>query len=144
MRAFYASLAPSSEASAPLRDELRNRGYLPILFDFEKPANQTTDETITLLARMARFIIADVSDAKSVLQELRGIIPDVPSVSVQPLILRSQEEPGMFDFFNPRLRPSVLAAHRYDTPEQLIANLDRVIRRAELNRETLAQALRVS
>jgi DNA invertase Pin-like site-specific DNA recombinase len=35
---------------------------------------------------------------------------------VQPLLLRSQEEPGMFDFFNPRLRPSVLETHRYDTP----------------------------
>jgi Pentapeptide repeats (8 copies) len=37
-----------------LRDELRKRDYLPILFDFEKSASRTTDETITLLARMAR------------------------------------------------------------------------------------------
>jgi len=41
-----------------LRDELRKRDYLPILFDFDKPASRTTDETITLLARMARFVIA--------------------------------------------------------------------------------------
>jgi uncharacterized protein YjbI with pentapeptide repeats len=52
-----------------LRDELRRRNYLPVVFDFEKPPSQTTDETITLLARMARFVIADISDAKSVLQE---------------------------------------------------------------------------
>jgi hypothetical protein len=121
-----------------IRDELRNRDYLPILFDFDKPASQTTDETITLLARMARFVIADISDAKSVLQELRAIVPDVPSVAVQPLILRSQEEPGMFDFFNPRLRPSVLETHRYDTPEQLIADLgDRVIHPAEIKVQEL-------
>src|SRR5262249_55718333 len=50
-----------------LRDELRKRGYIPILFDFEKPRGRDTDETITLLARMARFIVADISDAKSVL-----------------------------------------------------------------------------
>jgi uncharacterized protein YjbI with pentapeptide repeats len=124
-----------------MRNELRKRGYLPILFDFDKPANQTTDETITLLARMARFVIADISDAKSVLQELRAIIPEVPSVAVQPLILRSQEEPGMFDFFNPRLRPSVLETHRYDTPEQLIADLgERVIRPAELKVQELRPA----
>jgi hypothetical protein len=49
-----------------LREELRKRNYLPILFDFDKPTNQTTDETITLLARMSRFVIADISDAKSV------------------------------------------------------------------------------
>jgi hypothetical protein len=50
-----------------LRDELRNRNYLPILFDFHKPVSRNTDETITLLVRMARFVIADISDAKSIL-----------------------------------------------------------------------------
>jgi uncharacterized protein YjbI with pentapeptide repeats len=104
-----------------LRDELRRRNYLPILFDFDKPTSQTVDETVTLLARMARFVIADISDAKSVLQELRAIVPDIPSLPVQPLIVATQEEPGMFDFF--RRYPWVLEAHRYDTQEQLIANL---------------------
>jgi uncharacterized protein YjbI with pentapeptide repeats len=62
-----------------LRAELRKRDYLPILFDFEKPRSRDTDETITLLAKMARFVIADISDAKAVLQELRAIEPDLPS-----------------------------------------------------------------
>ena len=114
-----------------LRDELRKRDYLPILFDFEKPTSQTTDETITLLARMARFVIADISDAKAVLQELRAIVPDLPSVPVQPIILAMQEEPGMFDFY--RNRPSFLNVHRYASQEQLIADLgEKVIRPAEL------------
>jgi uncharacterized protein YjbI with pentapeptide repeats len=73
-----------------LREELRKRDYLPILFDFEKPRSRDTDETITLLARMARFIVADISDAKSVLHELRAIVPDLPSVPVQPIILAMQ------------------------------------------------------
>jgi hypothetical protein len=114
-----------------LREELRHRNYLPILFDFDKPASQTRDETITLLARMARFVVADISDAKSVLQELRGIVPDLPSVSVQPVILATQEEPGMFDFY--RNRPSFLTVYRYADQEQLLADLgDKVIRPAEL------------
>ena len=114
-----------------LREELRNRGYLPILFDFEKPRSRDTDETITLLARMARFIIADISDAKSVLQELRAIVPDLPSVPVQPIILAIQEEPGMFDFY--RNRPSFLTVHCYADQEQLLVDLgDKVIRPAEL------------
>ncbi|MBV9201529.1 MAG: pentapeptide repeat-containing protein, partial [Alphaproteobacteria bacterium] len=89
-----------------LRDELRKRDYVPILFDFDKPISRTTDETVTLLARMARFVIADISDAKSVLQELRTIVPELPSVPVQPVIVATQEEPGMFDFY--RGRPSFL------------------------------------
>jgi hypothetical protein len=109
-----------------LRDELRKRNYLPILFDFEKSASLSTDETITLLARMARFVIADISDAKSVLQELRAIVPELPSVPVQPVIIASQEEPGMFDFY--RHYPWFLPVHRYDTPAQLLSELsDRVI-----------------
>jgi hypothetical protein len=113
-----------------LREELRKRNYLPILFDFDNPVSQTLDETITLLARMARFVIADISDAKSVLQELRGIVPDLPSVPVQPVIIASQEEPGMFDFL--RRYPWFLPVHRYDTPAQLLNELnDRVIEPSE-------------
>jgi len=114
-----------------LREELRQRKYLPILFDFEKPRSRNTDETITLLARMARFVVADISDAKSVLQELRAIVPDLPSVPVQPIILAMQEEPGMFDFY--RNFRSFLNVHRYASQEQLIADLgEKVIRPAEL------------
>jgi uncharacterized protein YjbI with pentapeptide repeats len=113
-----------------LRDELRKRDYLPILFDFDKPTSQTTDETITLLARMSRFVIADISDAKSVLQELRAIVPDLPSVPVQPVITATQEEPGMFDFF--RKFRSFLEVHHYNNQQQLIDELgDRVIDPAE-------------
>jgi uncharacterized protein YjbI with pentapeptide repeats len=113
-----------------LREQLRQRDYLPILFDFEKPRSLDTDETITLLARMARFVIADISDAKSVLQELRAIVPDLPSVPVQSIILATQEEPGMFDFY--RNRPSFLAVHRYADQKELLADLrDKVIRPAE-------------
>jgi hypothetical protein len=113
-----------------LRDELRKRDYLPILFDFDKPTSRNTDETITLLARMARFVIADISDAKSVLQELRAIVPDLPNVPVQPVIIASQEEPGMFDFY--RRFPWFLPVHRYDEPAQLLTELsDRVIKPSE-------------
>jgi hypothetical protein len=113
--------ADRKEVLDALREELRKRNYLPILFDFEKPRSRDTDETITLLARMARFIVADISDAKAVLQELRGIVPDLPSVPVQPIILAMQEEPGMFDFY--RNRPSFLPVHRYVSQEQLLADL---------------------
>jgi uncharacterized protein YjbI with pentapeptide repeats len=82
-----------------LREALRTRDHLPIVFDFTLPRSQTTDETISTLAHMARFVIADLTDAKSVLQELRAIVPNSPSVLVQPILLASQEEPGMFDFF---------------------------------------------
>jgi hypothetical protein len=125
-----------------LREELRQRDYLPILFDFGKLKSRDTDETITLLARMAKFVIADISDAKAVLQELRAIVPDLPSVPVQSIILATQEEPGMFDFY--RNRPSFLTVHRYADQERLLADLgDKVIRPAELKVQELSRLNRI-
>ncbi len=114
-----------------LREELR-KDYVPILFDFEKPRTRDTEETITLLARMARFIIADVTDAKAVLQELHAIVPELPSVPVQSIILATQEEPGMFDHYR-NVTHFLKPVHRYTDQEQLLADLgDKVIRPAEL------------
>jgi uncharacterized protein YjbI with pentapeptide repeats len=104
-----------------LRKELRQRDYLPVLFDFEKPGSRSTLETVSTLAHMARFVIADLTDAKSVLQELQAIVTTNPSVPVQPLILATQEEPGMFDFFH--RFPWVLKSYSYASAELLIADL---------------------
>jgi hypothetical protein len=50
---------------------------------------------------------------------------------LQSIILATQEEPGMFDFY--RHRPSFLTVHRYADQAQLLAELgDKVIRPAEL------------
>ena len=109
-----------------LRDELRTRNYVPVVFDFEKPTSGTTINTITLLARMARFVIADISDAKSVLMELQAIVPHSPKLPVQPIIVAGQKEPGMFDSFE--AYPWFLKVHPYESPAQLLADLnDRVI-----------------
>jgi hypothetical protein len=121
-----------------LREELRKRGrgYVPVVFDFEKPRSQTTINTVMLLARMARFVIADISDAKSVLQELQAIVPHSPKVPVQPIIVAGQEEPGMFDSFE--AYPWFLKVYRYDTPAQLLDHLDdRVIGPVEAEVEKL-------
>src|SRR4051794_1396804 len=113
-----------------LRDELRKRDYLPVLFDFERPSGQTITETVSLLARMARFVVADITDAKSIPQELSVIVPDLPSLPVQPLLLESSGEYSMFEHF--RHYPWVLPMYVYGFPEQLIADLgERVIGPAE-------------
>ena len=113
-----------------LRDALRQRDYLPVLFDFEKPAGRDTVETVSTLAHLARFVIADLTDAKSVLQELQRIVPDLPSVAIQPIILSTQHEPGMIDHFKNYV--SFLPLYRYASPERLLLMLDtRVIDPAE-------------
>jgi hypothetical protein len=105
-----------------IREELRSRDFLPILFDFVKPSSRNITETISTLAHMSRFVIADITDAGSIPQELQRIVPDLPSLPVQPLILASQYEYGMFsDFLDYH---SVLTPYRYNSLEDLISSLE--------------------
>jgi hypothetical protein len=126
-----------------LREELRQRDYLPILFDFEVPARRNITETITLLARMARFIIADLTDPSSIPQELQAIIPSV-RVPVQPLLLEDSSLYSMFKDFDPQDFHWVLPVYQYKEPEQLLATLaEKVIVPAEGKVKALAERRRM-
>jgi hypothetical protein len=108
-----------------LRVALRERDYLPVLFDFEKPANRDISETIATLAHMAKFVVADLTDCRSVSQELGIIVPNLPSVPIQPLLLASQHEYGMFEHF--KRYPWVLPISLYEDQDELLGALDRKI-----------------
>lgn len=60
-----------------LQDALRSYDLVPILFDFQKPSDRDVTETVTLLARMARFVIADLTDPASIPHELEAFVPHV-------------------------------------------------------------------
>ncbi len=114
-----------------LHNELRLRGYLPILFDFTKPQSRDLTETVSTLAHMAKFIIADITDAKSIPQELQVIVPNLPSVAVQPILLNSQFEYGMFEHF--KRYPWVLPIYTYSNIDDLVRSIsDKIINPAEL------------
>ena len=106
-----------------LRDALRGKNYLPILFDFEGSKNRDITETIQTLAGMSRFVIADITEAKSIPQELSHIVPNFPSVPVIPLILKSQRPYAMFGHWT--RFPWVLDIYEYQSKEELISNLDK-------------------
>ena len=114
-----------------LREELRKRDYVPILFDFDKPTIQDLTATISTLAHLARFIIADLTDPSSIPYELATVVPTTP-VPVQPILLSGTSEFAMFQDLR-RRHHWVLTTHRYDSQMQLIDDLgEKVIRPAEL------------
>jgi uncharacterized protein YjbI with pentapeptide repeats len=105
-----------------LRDELRKRDHLPILFDFDKPTGKDLTGTVTTLANMVRFIVADGTDPKSIPHELATIVPTT-IVPVKPILLASEREYAMFGDLQRRYH-WVLPTYRYERQEQLIADLD--------------------
>jgi uncharacterized protein YjbI with pentapeptide repeats len=112
-----------------LREELRQRDYLPVLFDFDKPASKDLTGTVQTLANMGRFIIADLTDPSSVPHELATVVPTTP-VPIQPILLKGQREYAMFVDLRERYH-WVLKPCRYAS-EWMIADLTkRVIVRAE-------------
>jgi uncharacterized protein YjbI with pentapeptide repeats len=123
-----------------LRAKLRDHDYVSIIFDFEKPSCRTLTETVSTLAHMARFVIADITDAKSISQELQSIVPDNPSLPVRPLILSSQYEYAMFkDFLN---YPWVLVPYRYNSLEELLVSLEDEVIAPAINKAREIEARR--
>jgi uncharacterized protein YjbI with pentapeptide repeats len=122
-----------------LREELRKHDYLPILFDFPETESRDLTETISLLARMARFIIADLTSPSSIPKELEAIVS--LAVPVQPLIEGSARPFAMFkDYWK---YDWVLPVYRYQGLETLLAALaEKVVAPAEVKLKTLEERRR--
>ena len=108
-----------------IREELRKHDYLPIVFDFDKPSSRDTQETVTTIARLAKFIIADITDPKSIPQELVSIVETLPSVPVQPILEVGFEPWGMYDHI--KRYSSVLDLYAYGDLESLLKSLEKMI-----------------
>lgn len=120
-----------------LRDTLRACNYLPVVFDFDKPTSRDLTETVRTLAHLARFIIADITDPRSIPQELQAIVPGL-AVPVQPIIARPQQPWGMFVDF-PKKYHWVLTPHEYTDLSDLLGDLQaQVIAPAEAKAKELA------
>jgi uncharacterized protein YjbI with pentapeptide repeats len=121
-----------------IRDELRKRDYVPVLFDFEKPASKDRTGTISTLANMARFIIADLTDPSSVPHELATVVPGT-IVPVQAILLEGQREYAMFPDLVRRYR-WVLEPYQYKSSQLLLEQLNEgVIAPAEVKAKELTQ-----
>ena len=123
-----------------IRDELRKHDCLPILFDFDVPENRDITETVSLLARMARFIIADLTDPSSIPKEFEAIVPSL-AVPVQPLLEGLAKPYAMFkDYWK---YDWVLPLYRYEGLQLLLATLgEKVIGPAEAKVKALEERRR--
>ena len=72
------------------------QGYVGELFTFDRPDARDLVESILAFACLSRFIIADLSEPKSVPQELQAIAPNLQSVPIVPIINEGGREFATF------------------------------------------------
>jgi Pentapeptide repeats (8 copies) len=121
-----------------LRTALRHRGFLPMVFDFEKPTQRDFTETIMTLAGMSLFVIADITNPRSTPLELQATVPDymIPFV---PIIAEGELPFAMFIDLQ-RKFDWVLDVLEYDSIDHLLAGLqDAVIAPALQKHEALVR-----
>ncbi len=120
-----------------IREELRKRDYLPVLFDFNQPDTRNVRETVRTLAHLSRFIIADLTEPKSIPLELETIVPQL-RVPVQPILLKGYDEFSMFVDLR-KTYNWVLDTHQYTDIADLLASLsNKVIKPAEQKAQELS------
>jgi uncharacterized protein YjbI with pentapeptide repeats len=107
-----------------LREALRQRDYVPIVFNFGKPETKNFTQTVRLLAGMSKFVIADVTNPRSAPLELQATVPEI-MVPFQPIIEKGEEPFAMladllqYDW--------VFQPIRYSSLDALIGALDEKI-----------------
>ncbi len=131
-----------------LRARLRTLGFAPIVFDFEKPATKTLTESVRVLAGLSAFVVADITDPKSVPQEAMAIIP-TSMVPFVPLVQGEQAPWAMLESLWQEHQDRVIEPLWYGTVDELLPLLGPAVvepalerRRTLLARKAEAMAVR--
>lgn len=115
-----------------LRDELRKRDFVPMVFNFDRPDTKDFTETVRLLAGLSRFVIADITNPRSAPLELQAIVPEymIPFV---PILEKGEEPFAMFKDLWLKHRAWVLDPIRYPSLDRLVELLDsEIVQPAEI------------
>jgi uncharacterized protein YjbI with pentapeptide repeats len=108
-----------------LRVVLRSHDYTPVMFDFERPIAMDHIETVSTLAHLAKFVLADFTDAKIVLEEVPHIVRN-RAVPVKPLLLDGMDEPTTLRDLR-RSHRSICSTFWYRDCEQLVGALEKEV-----------------
>jgi hypothetical protein len=114
-----------------LQEELRSLGYVPMVFNFDKPETKDFTETVQLLANLSHFVIVDITNPRSAPLELQATVPDymVPFV---PILEEGQDPFAMFVDLQNKYDWVLKPVIGYSSVDRLIEVLeDKIVRRAE-------------
>jgi len=111
-----------------LREKLRSLGYVPMIFNFDKPETKNFTETVRLLAGMSRFVIVDITNPRSAPLELQATVPECMVPFIPIIDKNDDKEPfAMLSDLQIAHPDRVLDLVRYPSVDRLIEVLDREI-----------------
>ena len=114
-----------------LREKLRSLGFVPMVFNFDKPETKDFTETVRLLANLSHFVIVDITNPRSAPLELQATVPDymVPFV---PILEDGQDPFAMFVDLQNKYDWVLEPVIGYSSVDRLIEVLeDKIVRPAE-------------
>ncbi len=103
-----------------LAEATRKLKCIPLINDFAQLENRTLNETTIALASISKFIVVDLTDPKSVPDEIAYIVPNFPSVIMVPIIEKGHQPHATFEHY--RHMPWMANLIEYDKnedPDQL-------------------------
>ncbi|MBK8611861.1 MAG: pentapeptide repeat-containing protein [Chitinophagaceae bacterium] len=103
-----------------IKHRLNYKNYVPVVFDFDKPNSRNLTETVSTIAHLSKFVIADLTNPRSAPHELASINPLLKSVPIIPIIKEGQVPYSMvYDLNN----ISELLTYRDDNINELVEQI---------------------
>jgi uncharacterized protein YjbI with pentapeptide repeats len=130
-----------------LREKLRDLGFVPIVFNFDKPETKNFTETVRLLCNLSHFVIVDITNPRSAPLELQATVPDY-MVPFAPILQQGEKPFAMFVDLQNQYDWVLQPVIGYPSVDRLIEVLEeKIVRPAEAKFNQLlarrAQRLRV-
>jgi pentapeptide repeat protein len=114
-----------------LRDKLRDLGFVPMVFNFDKPETKDFTETVRLLCNLSHYVIVDITNPRSTPLELQATVPDY-MVPFAPILQRGEQPFSMFVDLQNKYDWVLQPVVGYTSVDRLIEVLeDKVVRPAE-------------
>jgi uncharacterized protein YjbI with pentapeptide repeats len=129
---------------AALRETLRRRNYRPVSLDPGKASGRELIETALPLGRIARFIIADFTEAGGLASVVEKMLSALPSVLLQPLQQMSGSEVALSNSLESSA--GVLPQYFYlnpegrDVAEKIIASVEAATRQSAEHLQFVSKA----
>lgn len=114
---------PGWDVLQTLKNALRARGFVPMLFTFGPEERKSRLDTVETLALLSRLVVADITDPRAVIGELARIEKHMARVPVE-IVIKEPEKPGaMLD----GVLSAGAAMHRFRDVTHLVDLLDTAI-----------------